>query len=221
MRAADAIMEPQMAEVVGQYIRAGGKPEEVIESLTTSYEGVLDGLGCCVMFACWALAAGRGDWLASGWLIDDEHRCACCLHRGTGAAAWSIKHSKAHAPHPHHTPPGYAQMASLVCSWIKLVDAPYAPPGTTGAAATASSSAFDAPSASAAATTTSSTSGSRELMPDEFTLLQVNTAVRRACSRECVPGLGSTNLLLLPPLPPSPSPSPHQHQPPGASQGAV
>lgn len=39
MRAPDAIMEPGMAEVVGQYIRAGGKPEEVVESLTTSYEG--------------------------------------------------------------------------------------------------------------------------------------------------------------------------------------
>jgi hypothetical protein len=39
MRAPDAIMEPGMAEVVGRYIRAGGKPEEVIESLTTSYEG--------------------------------------------------------------------------------------------------------------------------------------------------------------------------------------
>lgn len=39
MRAPDAIMEPGMAEVVGQYIQAGGKPEEVIESLTTSYEG--------------------------------------------------------------------------------------------------------------------------------------------------------------------------------------
>ncbi|KAI8463314.1 MAG: TH1 protein [Monoraphidium minutum] len=39
MRAPDAIMEPGMAETVGQYIRAGGKPEDVIESLTTSYEG--------------------------------------------------------------------------------------------------------------------------------------------------------------------------------------
>ena len=39
MRAPDAIMEPGMAEAVGQYIRAGGKPEDVIESLTTSYEG--------------------------------------------------------------------------------------------------------------------------------------------------------------------------------------
>jgi hypothetical protein len=39
MRAPDAIMETGMAEEVGRYIRAGGKPEEVIESLTTSYEG--------------------------------------------------------------------------------------------------------------------------------------------------------------------------------------
>jgi hypothetical protein len=39
MRAPDAIMEPGMADAVGRYIRAGGKPEEVIESLTTSYEG--------------------------------------------------------------------------------------------------------------------------------------------------------------------------------------
>jgi hypothetical protein len=39
MRAPDAIMEPGIGEAVGQYIRAGGKPEEVIESLNTSYEG--------------------------------------------------------------------------------------------------------------------------------------------------------------------------------------
>jgi len=35
MRAPDAIMEPGMADAVASYIRAGGKPEDVIESLTS------------------------------------------------------------------------------------------------------------------------------------------------------------------------------------------
>jgi hypothetical protein len=39
MRAPDAVMEPAAADVVARYIRAGGKPEDVIESLTSSYEG--------------------------------------------------------------------------------------------------------------------------------------------------------------------------------------
>lgn len=39
MRAPDAVMEPGMADVVGAYMRAGGKPEDVIESLTAGYEG--------------------------------------------------------------------------------------------------------------------------------------------------------------------------------------
>lgn len=39
MRAPDAIMEPGIGEAVGAYMRAGGKPEDVIENLTTGYEG--------------------------------------------------------------------------------------------------------------------------------------------------------------------------------------
>ena len=41
MRAADAIMEPFIADAVGQYIRAKGKPEDVIENLINGYEGGL------------------------------------------------------------------------------------------------------------------------------------------------------------------------------------
>lgn len=112
MRAPDAIMEPGMAEVVGKYIRAGGKPEEVIESLTTSYEGC-------------------------------------------------------------------AQMASLVCHWIKLVDAPYAPPGAVGMG-NSSSGAFDAAPAASAPSVGGSVSSAThsELIPDEFTLLQELTRER-------------------------------------------
>jgi hypothetical protein len=59
-------------------------------------------------------------------------------------------------------------MASLVCSWIKLVDAPYAPPG----AGSAAGSAFDAAPAARAAP------GLQDaLKPDEFTLLQVGGGV--------------------------------------------
>ncbi|GBF95080.1 hypothetical protein Rsub_07581 [Raphidocelis subcapitata] len=102
MRAPDAVMEPGAADVVARYMRAGGKPEDVIESLTSSYEGC-------------------------------------------------------------------AQMASLVCGWMRLVEAPYAPPG----AGAGGSSAFDAlPSGAAAAAATTSTSGRGEVAPDEFTLLQ-------------------------------------------------
>jgi hypothetical protein len=61
-------------------------------------------------------------------------------------------------------------MASLVCGWIRLVEAPYVPPGT-GAGG---SSAFDAPPSGAAAAV-APTTGRGEVAPDEFTLLQVRT----------------------------------------------
>lgn len=39
MRAPDAIMEPGMGELVMRYLSAQGKPEDVVETLTSGYEG--------------------------------------------------------------------------------------------------------------------------------------------------------------------------------------
>ena len=72
-------------------------------------------------------------------------------------------------------------MASLVCSWIKLVDAPYAPPGMGTGAGT--SGAFDAvPAAHHAAP------GLQDGMkPDEITLLQVGRARLEQGAVACEP----------------------------------
>jgi hypothetical protein len=106
MRAPDAIMEPGMADAVASYIRAGGKPEDVIESLTSGYDGA-------------------------------------------------------------------AQMASLVCGWIRLVDAPYAPPGAgEGAFGAGGDAAATKASTAAAAGASQQQHQHQQPPPDEFALLQ-------------------------------------------------
>lgn len=39
LRGKDAIMEPNVMQVVGKYVQAGGKPQQVIEDLSENYEG--------------------------------------------------------------------------------------------------------------------------------------------------------------------------------------
>jgi hypothetical protein len=60
-------------------------------------------------------------------------------------------------------------MAGLVCSWMRLVGAPYAPPGAPSTAG--GGGAFDAAPVATAAAAGPGRRG--DMPPDEFTLLQV------------------------------------------------
>lgn len=62
MRAPDAVMEPGMADVVARYMRAGGKPADVIESLMAGYEGAPGFAG----------GGGRGRGSRVGWVANQR-----------------------------------------------------------------------------------------------------------------------------------------------------
>ena len=67
MRAPDAVMEPGMADVVARYMRAGGKPADVIESLMAGYEGAPGFAGG---------GAGAGAAVLVGLQISDVSSCS-------------------------------------------------------------------------------------------------------------------------------------------------
>lgn len=80
MRAPDAVMEPGMADVVARYMRAGGKPADVIESLMAGYEGER-----CVWGGAWSVW-GRERWegRVNGWVAPSQvplHPLGCLCAR--------------------------------------------------------------------------------------------------------------------------------------------
>ncbi len=114
LRQPDAIMEPNILDVLRRYVSDGGNPATVVEMLSDNYVGASDGVREASMHT-----AHWGCWYT---LASAQRVVASIRHTLPGDSPSAHGWWRHIAANSEGRPAGFAQMASLVVSWTRMLE---------------------------------------------------------------------------------------------------